>query len=216
MSDIAGSVAAIILAAGRSTRFAGDHPDTTKLVADLHGRPLVRHVADAALASRARPVIVVTGHARERVQEALGGLPLKSIHNENYASGLASSLRTGIAAVPSEAFGAVVLLGDMPLVTAALIDQLADRLEQNSGADAIVPITERRRGNPVLLARSLFPAVARLTGDEGARRLLEDPQLRVIEVPVAGAGASTDIDTDDQLALMRAEAGGATSDAATR
>src|SRR5437588_7744281 len=164
MSD----VAAIILAAGRSTRFAGDQPGTTKLVAELKGKPLVRHIADAALASAARPVIVVTGHARGFVQDALAGLPLQFVHNKDFATGLASSLRVGIAAVPASASGAIVLLGDMPLVAADLIDQLIRRFEQSSEAEAFVPVTERRRGNPVLLARSLFPAVVQLTGDEGA------------------------------------------------
>ena len=168
-------VAAIILAAGRSTRFAGDQPGATKLVADLHGKPLVRHVADAALASHARPVIVVTGHARDRVEEALSDLPLTFVHNKDYATGLAGSLRTGIAAVPQTASGAIVLLADMPLVTSNLLDELVARFGQNPKADAIVPVIQARRGNPVLLARSLFPSVAHLTGDEGARRLLQEP-----------------------------------------
>jgi molybdenum cofactor cytidylyltransferase len=203
MSEIAGAVAALILAAGRSTRFAGDQPGATKLIAELHGKPLVRHVADAALASKARPVIVVTGHARERVQEALAGLPLQFVHNKDYASGLASSLRVGMAAVPNEAAGAVVLLGDMPLVTATLIDQLVRRFEENSDAGAIVPITEGRRGNPVLLARALFPAVAKLTADEGARRLLQDAAIHVIETAIEGEAASVDIDTPDALERLR-------------
>jgi molybdenum cofactor cytidylyltransferase len=210
------NVAAVILAAGRSTRFAGDQPGATKLVADLHGKPLVRHVADAALASFARPVIVVTGHACDQVQEALSGLPLTFIHNKDYATGLASSLRTGIAAVPHDASGAVVLLADMPLVTSNLLNEFVARFQQNPEADAIVPVIHARRGNPILLARSLFPALKQLIGDEGARRLLQEPQLRVIEVAVAGERAGTDIDTAEQLAIVREQAGDATSGAATR
>jgi len=210
------NVAAVILAAGRSTRFAGDQPGATKLVADLHGKPLVRHVADAALASHARPVIVVTGHARDRVEEALSDLPLTFVHNKDYATGLAGSLRTGIAAVPQTASGAIILLADMPLVTSNLLDELVARFGQNPKADAIVPVIQARRGNPVLLARSLFPSVAHLTGDEGARRLLQEPRLRVIEVAVAGEGARIDIDTADQLAIVRQQAGDATSGATTR
>src|SRR5579884_729248 len=110
-------LAAIILAAGLGTRFAGGNASTTKLLAELDRKPLVRHVADAALASGARPVIVVTGHAREGVENALRELPLTFVHNADYVSGLASSVRVGIAAVPQEAAGAIILLGDMPLVT---------------------------------------------------------------------------------------------------
>jgi molybdenum cofactor cytidylyltransferase len=203
MSEIAGAVAALILAAGRSTRFAGDQPGVTKLIAELHGKPLVRHVAEAAFASRARPIIVVTGHAHDHVQEALAGLPLQFVHNKDYASGLASSLRVGMAAVPNEAAGAVVLLGDMPLVTATLIDQLVRRFEENFDAGAIVPVTEGQRGNPVLLARALFPAVAKLTADEGARRLLQDAAIHVIETAIEGEAASVDIDTPDALERLR-------------
>jgi molybdenum cofactor cytidylyltransferase len=196
-------VAAIILAAGRSTRFAGDQQGTTKLTAELHGKPLVRHVADTALGSAARPVIVVTGHARELVQDALAGLPLKFVHNKDYATGLASSLRIGIAAVPASASGAIILLGDMPLVAADLIDQLVRRFEQTSEADAIVPVTKGRRGNPVLLARSLFPAAAELTGDEGARRLLQESGIHVVEIAVSGDAAGADVDTPEALETLR-------------
>ena len=196
-------IAAVILAAGRSTRFAGDQANATKLVADLHGKPLVRHVADAALASRARPVIIVTGHARELVRGALPGLPLTFVHNADYATGLAGSLRAGIAAVPPNAPGAIILLGDMPFVAADLIDRLIRHFEEHSGVDAVVPLTDGRRGNPVLLARSLFPEVVRLSGDQGARRLLQSPGIRVMEIAVEGEAPGADIDTPESLEEWR-------------
>jgi molybdenum cofactor cytidylyltransferase len=211
MSD----VAAIILAAGLGTRFAAGNASTTKLLAEFDGKPLVRHVADAALASRARPVIVVTGHARERVENALGGLPLTFVHNADYATGLASSLRTGIAAIPETASAAIVLLGDMPLVTGALVDALIRAFDAQPGADAVVPLLAGRRGNPVLLARSMFAEAGRLTGDQGARGLLAQPHRRIIELPLAGDAASTDIDTPEELALLAGRAAGAGGGAAT-
>jgi molybdenum cofactor cytidylyltransferase len=196
-------IAAIILAAGRSTRFAGDQPGMTKLVAELNGKPLVRHVAEAAFASKAQPVIVVTGHADDQVREALAGLPLIFVHNKDFGTGLASSLRTGIAAIPQTASGAIVLLGDMPLITAHLIDQLTAGFKANPVADVIVPVTQGRRGNPVLLARALFPAVTQLTGDEGARRLLKEPGANVVEMAFEGAAAAVDIDTPEALEILR-------------
>lgn len=211
MSD----VAAIILAAGLGTRFAAGNARTTKLLAELDGKPLVRHVADAALASRARPVIIVTGHARERMENALGGLPLTFVHNADYASGLASSLRTGIAAVPATAAAAIVLLGDMPLVTGALVDALIRAFEAHPSTDAVVPLLAGRRGNPVVLARSMFAEASRLTGDQGARGLLTEPRRRIIELPLAGEAASTDIDTPEELALLAGRAAGAAGGAAT-
>ena len=166
------SVGAIVLAAGRSSRFrAGGGLATTKLVEELGGRPIVRMAAEAALASRARPVIVVTGHARSSVEAALAGLEVERAHNPEFSSGLASSLRVGLAAMPADVAGALVLLGDMPWIEARLIDALIAGFLANPLALAAAPTHEGRRGNPVLLGRGLFDAALRLEGDEGARRL---------------------------------------------
>ena len=114
------NIAGVVLAAGRSSRMGGPN----KLLEQIAGRPLVRIVVDAVLASRARPVIVVTGHQRERVEAALAGLPVRFVHNPHFADGLGTSLKAGIAALPAGADGAIVCLGDMPQVDAALIDRL--------------------------------------------------------------------------------------------
>ena len=95
-----------------------------KLLEEIKGRPLVRIATEQVLASRAKPVIIVTGHQRERVERALAGLPVTFVHNPNFAEGLSTSLKTGIAAVRPDADGAIVCLGDMPQVSAALIDRL--------------------------------------------------------------------------------------------
>jgi molybdenum cofactor cytidylyltransferase len=113
-------IAAILLAAGQATRFEAG-PDDTKLAADFKGKPLVVHAAAAALASRADPLIAVTGHAAEKVFSALAGLDFVAVHNPAFAQGLSTSLKAGIAALPLEVRGAVILLADMPFVTAELI-----------------------------------------------------------------------------------------------
>jgi molybdenum cofactor cytidylyltransferase len=194
-------IAAIVLAAGRSTRFveAGGR-EATKLAAPLGGAPLARYAAEAALASKARPVVAVTGHARAAVEAALAGLSLRFVHNARFASGLASSLQTGVAALPADVDGAVVLLADMPAVTPQLIDRLVAAFEERPDALAAAPIQEGRRGNPILLARALFPAVAELTGDVGARGLLAAlPPERLLEVSADGLDASLDVDTPEAL-----------------
>src|SRR5581483_8642664 len=98
------------------------------------------------------------------------GAPAQFAHNPGYAEGLACSLKIGIAALPSDAAGAIVLLGDMPAVTPALLDTLIETFRARPEALAVAPVREGRRGNPVLLSRALFPAIARLEGDQGARR----------------------------------------------
>jgi molybdenum cofactor cytidylyltransferase len=198
-------VAAVILAAGRSSRFAAaGGRERTKLIAPLAGVPLARHVAQAALASKARPVVAVTGHAKEAVEAAFEGLGLTIAYNENFASGRASSLRAGIAALPADIDGAMVLLGDMPAVTPALIDQLIERFQQAPAALAVAPMLGGRRGNPVLLSRGLFERVAKLEGDAGARRLLAllSPE-KILEIDAEGLGASLDVDTPEALEAAR-------------
>ncbi|WP_245572713.1 nucleotidyltransferase family protein [Lichenihabitans psoromatis] len=196
-------VAAIILAAGGSTRYrAAGGALPTKLVAPLDGAPLVARVADAALASQAGLVIVVTGYARASVDAALEGRPLMSVHNEDYAAGLSTSLRCGLAALPADVKAAIVLLADMPRVSPPLIDALIACAAEHPDADAIVPIIAGERGNPVVLNRSLFAAAATLTGDEGARRLLRHPAVAVIELSVTDEAVRLDI--DDPVALAAA------------
>ncbi len=194
-------VAAVVLAAGRSSRFrAAGGAEETKLVAKLEGKPIVRRVVEAALASHAWPVIVVVGHARGAVEDALAGTPAIIAFNPDFAAGIASSLKIGLAATPADADGAVVVLGDMPKVAPHLIDDLIRAFEARPAACAVAPIREGRRGNPVLLARTLFEQAMRLLGDEGARRLLVALDTNaVIEIP-ADSGVSFDVDTPDDLA----------------
>ena len=195
--------AAIILAAGQAARYrAGGGMEASKLVADLGGVPMVRHVALAALASRARPVVVVTGHAQGAVEAALAGLDVETAHNPLFATGMASSLKAGIAALPPQAAGAVILLADMPRVRADIIDLLLGALAANPGTEAAVPVFAGRRGNPVALARALWPALMKLKGDQGARLLLE-ANGAVMEIAVTDDGVTLDIDTPDALAALR-------------
>ena len=191
--------AAIILAAGSSTRMGSN-----KLCEKLNGKALVRHVADAALSSSAAPVIIVTGHECERVEAELAGLDIKLVFNPAFASGMASSLKCGIAALPAAAEAAVVLLGDMPLVSSSIIDRLIETFMQYPAMSAVVPMFGDVWGNPVLIGRSLFPEVAVLTGDRGARKLLEVHRDGVIELAVADDAVLTDVDTPEALRQVAA------------
>jgi molybdenum cofactor cytidylyltransferase len=190
------NVAAIILAAGRSTRMGGPN----KLLAELGGKPLVRIVTEQALASKAQSVIVVTGHQAEEVERALQGLKVKFVRNPDFAEGLASSVKVGVAAVPASADGAVICLGDMPLIDAQLIDRLIEAFAPDRGNLIAVPVSDGRRGNPVLWSRRFFNELMTLDGDIGARHLIARHSEAVAEVPVEGHGAFLDIDTPQALA----------------
>jgi molybdenum cofactor cytidylyltransferase len=195
--DIEGNrhVTAIVLAAGRSTRMGGPN----KLLAELNGKKLVRIVTEQALASKASEVIVVTGHQAELVENSLQGLKVKFVRNPDFAGGLASSVKAGIAAVPAGADGAVICLGDMPLIDAQLIDRLIETFAPDRGNLIAVPVSDGRRGNPVLWSRRFFGELMTLDGDVGARHLIAKHAEAVAEVPVEGFGAFLDIDTPQAL-----------------
>jgi molybdenum cofactor cytidylyltransferase len=187
-------VGAVVLAAGFSRRMGAN-----KLLAEVEGAPMVVRSVDAVLASRARPAVVVIGHEAGRVRQALAGRELVFVHNADYAAGLSTSLRAGIAALGGEVDGAVICLADMPWVRAAHIDALLDAFSA-SGASAIcVPTFERKRGNPVLWPARCFAEIAMLTGDAGARTLLERHADSVCHVEVPDPGVTRDVDTPREL-----------------
>jgi molybdenum cofactor cytidylyltransferase len=191
-------VAAIVLAAGRSSRM-GAH---NKLLADVAGKPMVRHVVETALASSTRPVLVVTGHMAVDVSAAVAGLDVKLVANADYATGLASSLKAGVRAVPAECDGVMVLLGDMPRIAPEHLDRL---LESFAGKPdtIIVPVHEGRQGNPVLWPRRYFRELLQLDGDAGAKRLIAGHGEQVREVEIGSDAVLADVDTPEALARMR-------------
>jgi molybdenum cofactor cytidylyltransferase len=193
--------AALVLAAGRSTRMGA----VNKMLAEIGGKPLVRIAAEQAVASHAQPVIVVTGHEREKVEAALKGLSVRFVHNPDYAEGLGTSLKAGIAAVPEEADGVIVCLGDMPQVDAGLINRLIAVFDPERGALVVVPSIDGRRGNPVVWSRRFFHDLMAIQGDVGARHLIGNYAEAVVEVPVAGDAALTDVDTPESLLAVKAE-----------
>jgi len=194
-SQASARVAAIVLAAGRSTRMGTQN----KLLADLGGKPMVRRVVEAALASKARPILVVTGHMAAEVAAALQDLDVGFVANPDYATGLASSLKAGIRAVPEDCAGALILLGDMPGITAEHADRLVDAFAEAPDT-IVVPVHEGRQGNPVLWPRRYFPALLQLEGDAGARQLIAAQQDAVREVELGTTGIFADIDTPEDLA----------------
>ena len=194
------AVGAVVLAAGLSRRMGG----ANKLLLEQGGVAIVARSADAALASRARPVVVVVGHDSERVRAALAGRGVVFVQNPEPSAGLASSLRLGIAAL-ERVDGAVVCLGDMPWVRAEHIDALIAAFDASAARPICVPTWERKRGNPVLWPARYFAEIAALTGDRGAHPLLEAHAREICFVPVADAGVTLDVDTPEALEAASAE-----------
>lgn len=192
------SVAAILLAAGRGTRFGEEF----KLLAQVGGKALVRHAAEAAVRSSAGPVIVVTGHRADAVQAELKGLPVQIVHNPLFADGLSTSLKAGFAALPPETRAAIILLGDMPLVSATLINALVGAWHESGEPTALVPTLNGRRGNPVVISRALQGAIEGLSGDVGAGPVLRG-RPDVMEWPTVDKAVVQDIDTQEEFGKLR-------------
>ena len=191
-------VAAIVLAAGRSSRMG-----TNKLLEDLDGKPVVRHVVEAALASRCQSVSVVVGHQADEVAAALNGLDVRLVQNPGHAQGMATSLIAGVNTVPDTAKAALICLGDMPLVTPVMMNAILDGLARHVTARAVVPIAAGRRANPVLITRGLFEDVRTLSGDVGAKALLDRAGPDLIEVMIDDVAILLDVDTPEALAHAR-------------
>lgn len=192
-------VAAIVLAGGSARRMGRN-----KLLELVGGKPMLLHAVDAALASRAASVTVVTGHQADAVTAALDGRDVALAHAADHADGLSASLKAGLRALPDDADAVLVLLGDMPRVDAALLDRLIAAFAPAAGRTICVPTVDGKRGNPVLWDRRHVPEMLALTGDQGARGLLARHADAVVEVPMPDGAALLDVDTPDALDALRA------------
>ena len=175
-------------------------PQHKLLVRGRDGRVMVARVVDHMLAAPFRPVIVVTGHRAAEVEEALADRPVTLVASPDWDQGLSTSLRAGIAAVPEEARAVVVCLGDMPLVTARTIERLVAAYDPEQGRSIVAPAFEGELGNPVLWDRAFFAEMMALSGDRGARGLLERHREHVATVAMDDDAVLRDVDTAEQLA----------------
>ncbi len=196
------NVAALILAAGQSRRSGSTH----KLRATFGGVPLLRRTCGMVIEAGFSNALVVLGYEHEDFAAQLASLPVATVFNPLFADGLSTSLQAGIQALGPDADGVLVMLSDMPALTAADIAKLTDAFKR-AGGGAIVRATDHgKRGNPVILPRAVFPEILKLRGDVGAKPIVEGFEGRVIDVEI-GAAARQDVDTE---AAIRA-AGGVSS-----
>ena len=191
-------IAALLLAAGKSSRMGSN-----KMLEEIDGRPMVARTAQRLLASRARPIVAVLGNMADAVDAALGKLPVERVRNPDFAAGLSTSLKRGLAALPADVEGVVVCLGDMPLIAGRDLDRLTAAFNPLEGRAIVVPVRNGKRGNPVLWSRQFFAEMMSLEGDQGARRLIEEHADLVAEVEMTNDAIFIDIDTPQALADLR-------------
>jgi len=188
-------VAALVLAAGSSTRFGPEN----KLVAQIGGAALATHAVDAVLGAGADPVFVVTGHDAASVSAVLGDRPLHFVHNEDHARGMGSSIAVGAQALLSDDApidGVLITLADMPDLRSKHVRPLLEALDHfpPGGTPILVPTFESQRGHPVLFHHHYLRALSRLTGDQGARSILETDSESIHEVAIASQAILLDQD----------------------
>jgi molybdenum cofactor cytidylyltransferase len=188
----------LILAAGSSRRMGREN----KLLLPFQGKPLLRHVVDAAALSQLSGLTLVTGHEDAAVRAMLDGMPLSIAHCADHAMGMSASLKTGLAALPADLDGVMVLLGDMPLVMAGDMDRLIAAFSPADGRGICVPVHGGQRGNPILWNSTYLPEMQGLSGDKGARDLLLRHAAAICEVPMESEGVLRDVDTPDALAEL--------------
>jgi molybdenum cofactor cytidylyltransferase len=188
---------AILLAAGRSSRFG----DANKLLADIDGRPMVRTVAETLLgADCIAEVLVVTGHDAEAVEKSLGALPVRLVFNPNWADGMAGSIARGVAELSADPDGVAIVPGDMPFLTASLIETLGARFKERDAAAIVFPATQfGEQRNPVIWPRRYFGLLEGLSGPHGAKHLLSELTDACIAVPIHDEATLRDVDAIDDL-----------------
>ncbi len=193
--------AVVVLAAGRSSRM-GEH----KLLLPLGGRPLITYAVSAATASNARPVIVVVGYDVDAVRRALAGTGATIVVNSLYHNGMATSLHAGLAAVPAESKGVLIMLADQPLISSALLNALIAASEDSPQA-IVAACYGGRRGTPVCFPRALFHELAQTSGDEGGRSVVtaHEDLLRLVEAANPEQGLDVDRKQDYERLAARWE-----------
>lgn len=201
--------AAVILAAGTSSRMGEER---NKLLLPLYHRPVLAHVIEAVLGSRARPIVLVLGYqaseVRAHIQQDLKEGELEVIENPDYAQGQSTSMKAGLRALLSGAHqndldGVIFLLGDQPMITSAMINELI-ALREQSGKRIILPLYQGQRGNPVIFALDLVPELLQVNGDEGGRGVLKRHPDEIATLEMGEEAANFDVDTWEAYQKMLA------------
>jgi molybdenum cofactor cytidylyltransferase len=198
------NVVAVVLAAGASSRMG----ETNKLTIPVDGTPMVARVVDALQESSVEQIFVVTGHAAEEIEDALGDRDVEMVHNPDYEEGMGSSVRAGVSAVGHDVDGVLIALADMPWVDSAVIRRLLDAFSPDGDLSIYIPMFGRKRGNPVLWGARHFPELRELSGDVGGKVLFHRHAEAICYVDVESAAVNIDVDTPaalDELGIEGAD-----------
>lgn len=192
-------VGAIVLAGGQSRRMG----EQNKLLADVDGKTMVQQTVQAVKNSDVSDVTIVTGFESDKISSALSDMEVNFVHNDNFDSGLSTSLRAGLGALPEDFDAVLVCLGDMPRVSSSEINKLIAAFDPVEGREICIPLWQGKRGNPVLWSRRFVDEMQSVAGDTGARHMIGEHEEFVCEVPVETDSTLVDVDTPEALAALR-------------
>ncbi len=192
--------AAIVLAAGQSTRFGPQN----KLLQNIDGKPIIRLTVESVCDAGLAQVVVVTGDDTDAVKMALSGLPVEYVENATPWAGMGTSLAAGANAVEADTPAVFIVLGDMPKLSPKTFTALSKAIDNDNGHDIAVPVYDGRRGHPVLFGRRYLTALRALNADQGARAILKANPERIRATPVDDPGTVLDIDTPEDLDTLSA------------
>lgn len=184
-------IGAVVLAAGESRRMGRQ-----KLLLPFGGKTVIRHIVDQLAASRVERIVVVTGHDRVGVADAVSGANVELAHNGGYARGMLTSVRCGIAALPPETAGFLIALGDQPNVNPDVVNALIDTFTRGSRG-IIVPMHDNDTGHPILISARYREAIMTQFDDTGLRGLIYGRPDEVLRLPVGTGDVLRDMDTPE-------------------
>jgi molybdenum cofactor cytidylyltransferase len=185
----------ILLAAGSSKRMG----EKNKLLAEINGTKMILHVAEQIKKSKVDQIIVITGHEADQLKSALKHLITNFVYNPHHAKGLSTSVKIGLNATPDEADGVIIFLGDMPLIKSHHINSIIEAFNPTEGRSICVPVHGRKRGNPILWGKQYLSEILTITGDVGAKHLLDEYSDQISEVTIDNDSILFDVDTPERL-----------------
>lgn len=189
------NVAAIVLAAGKSSRAKNIH----KLLSTLAGKSVIATTIDSLLSTEGLNVHVVTGHKSADIEASLANKSVAFVHNSEFDQGMGTSIAVGVSTLDKVDY-TLICLGDMPFVQQTTTQKILDTAAETEGAAIFVPTFHGKRGHPVLWHQRFFDDLKRLHGDTGGKQILQNNFEKVVEVPVDDAGILIDLDTPEMLA----------------
>lgn len=182
---------AIILAAGGSVRMG-----TGKMLLPYHGMTIIEKVIENVLVSGISNVLTVTGSDSDQLIKVIGSLPVEMCFNEKWKDGMLSSVKCGIRSVPETCDAVMVFLGDQPMISSSVIEELLYKYKK-SDKNIIIPVYQKKRGHPILIRKKYFSEIEKLNPDEGLRMLARRFPFDVIEVEIDNPSVLRDIDTPE-------------------